>query len=236
MGEVGDPVDQGGPERHRQAGERQDRQHRHHRYGDSPSWDPPLLKGHHQRVQDHGHEPCQHQNEHDVTQPVGELGYHVDAYHHGYGGEDRRQGNPLLPRDLKEAGSPRAVGGRRGDGHVFSRHDHYHGLAGQPWTDDSGAPPAMGRQPAAPASNGINSETTKQRRQVMIVAAEQLVLAVGPQRPATPWVLAEVRPRSEGGALGARTRSRAMDALGAFTRPAPELPRAGERYEHRATR
>ena len=40
-------------------------------------------------------------------------------------------------------------------------------------------------------------------RQVMIAAAEQLVLAVGAQRPATPWVLAEVRRRSEGGALGA---------------------------------
>jgi len=46
VGKMGDPVDQRGRERRRQAGEHQGGHDRHHRHGDSPSWDSPVLKGH----------------------------------------------------------------------------------------------------------------------------------------------------------------------------------------------
>jgi len=51
----------------------------------------------------------------------------VYSGHHGYGGEIAAEGDPLLPRDLKESGSPVLVGWRRGDGHLFTANDHYHG-------------------------------------------------------------------------------------------------------------
>jgi hypothetical protein len=46
----------------------------------------------------------------------------------------------------------------------------------------------------------------------MIATAEQLAVAVGAQRPAMPWALAAVRPRGEGGALGARVDVHALRA------------------------
>ena len=106
VGEMGDPVDERVTERDGQAGEDQHGPDGDDGDGEATASHLPVLKGHHERVQEQGDEACDRDEQEYVTQPVEQLPCQVDPDHHGHRGQDRAQRDAPRLRCAPQPGPP----------------------------------------------------------------------------------------------------------------------------------